>query len=384
MRIAMLLSHYRPEYTGAGYQADRLIRGLIGLGIEVEVLAPLPQDSDAPRRETSDRLSILRFQIPRFDNDRKFVLGLRAAWWLLTHSGWDVLHLHDLDYWAILPSLVAHLRGRPVLMKTTIALGIPQRLFGIPQRLITATRRRCDAIVALSEAIEQDLCRDERCRARILRISNGVDLDAFRPWTRDEQLAARERFGLPSDAFIVAAVGQLNERKNVVGLLEAAGRLAHRPVCVVLAGPPSDFPEVRAKVDRAIAALPDGVCARKLGHLPAERIAEVLGAADVFVLNSRAEGMPNSLLEGMATGLACISTDIPGSRDVLADGGGVMVPVDAPDALTRELERFAADPEERARLGAEARRVVGCRFSIEAVAQRYAETYAELLAARQL
>jgi glycosyltransferase involved in cell wall biosynthesis len=382
MRIAMLLDYYRPAYTGAGYQAERLIRELIGLGIDVEVLAPLPQDSDAPRRERSGRLSILRFPIPRSDDDRKFVLGLRAAWWLLTRSGWDVLHLHGFNYWAILPSLVARLRRRPVLVKTTIALGTPQRLFGIPQRLITATFRRCDAIVALSGAIEQDLRRDERCRARILRIANGADGDAFHPRTRDERLAARERLGLPSDAFIVVAVGQLNERKNVVGLLEAAGRLSHRPVCVVLAGPPSDFPEVRERVDRAIAALPDGVDARKLGHLPAERIPEILGAADVFVLNSRSEGMPNSLLEGMATGLACVSTDIPGSRDVLADGGGVMVPVDDPDALARELERLAADPDERSRLGAEARRVIGRSFSIAAVARRYAETYAELLAER--
>jgi glycosyltransferase involved in cell wall biosynthesis len=378
MRIAMVLNYYRPAYTGAGYQAERLIRELTGLGIDVDLLAPLPQGSDAPRRETSGRLSIRRFAIPRLDDDRKFVLGLRAGWWLLTHSGWNVLHLHGFDYWAILPSLVARLRGRPVLVKTTIVLGTPQRMLGIPQQLIVATRRRCEAIVALSEAIEQDLRRDQRCRARILHIANGVDVEAFRPRTHDERLAARKRFGLPSDALIVTAVGQLNERKNVVGLLEAAGRLALRPVCVVLVGPPSDLPEVRERVDRAIDALPDGVGARKLGKLPPERIPEILGASDVFVLNSRAEGMPNSLLEGMASGLSCVSTDIPGSRDVLADGGGVMVPVDDPVALTRELDRLAADTDERTRLGAAARRIVEQKFSIAAVAKRYAEVYREL------
>jgi glycosyltransferase involved in cell wall biosynthesis len=110
-------------------------------------------------------------------------------------------------------------------------------------------------------------------------------------------------------------------------------------------------------------------------------MAELYRAADVFVLASRAEGLPNALLEAMASGLACVATDIPGSRDALAHGGGLLVAAEDRDALARAIDGLAGNAPERSRLGAQARRVIEERYALGRVAERYLELYAGLLGA---
>ena len=119
-----------------------------------------------------------------------------------------------------------------------------------------------------------------------------------------------------------------------------------------------------------------------MGSLEPDRLARLQRAADLYVLMSRAEGLPNALLEAMATGLACVASDIPGSADVLADGGGVLVPLDDDTALVAELDRLAGDAAERGRLGREARQIILGRYSFDSIAARYRDVYDELLSER--
>lgn len=82
--------------------------------------------------------------------------------------------------------------------------------------------------------------------------------------------------------------------------------------------------------------------------------------AYAFVLTSFTEGMPNTLLEAMSLGLACISTDCPcgGPKDLIADGkNGFLVPVDDDRALSERLSELLSDPEKTARIGREAARL---------------------------
>ena len=378
----MVLAAYPPSYTGAGAQAAQLATGLAEQGVRVTILCPAPDDVEAPAVERQGNLTVLRFRTPRADT-RRLTFGLRAALWLLFHSRWQLLHLHGFNYWALLPSWVARLRARPIVAKTTLlgpgADGALEADLQFPQSLLAAGHRRVQAIVALSEALAQSFVERPGYRAQIVRIPNGVDTDAFRPAREDERRAARERYDLPSDASVVITVGRLEARKNPVGLVEAAGCMKRRPLCLALVGPPSPYPEDVAALDAAIAALPEGVEARLVGELPPAELPQVLRAADLLVLPSRAEGMPNSLLEGMATGLACVATDIPGSRDVLSEGGGVLVPLDDPDAMARQLDAWLSDATELELWGKAGRRVIEERYSMDVVARRYRELYRSLL-----
>jgi glycosyltransferase involved in cell wall biosynthesis len=271
---------------------------------------------------------------------------------------------------------VARLKRRPILVKTTL-LG-PDRPRH-PARSIAAAYRGIDAIVALSDELERSFREDPEFRARLLRIPNGVDTACFHPADLEARRAARRVFELPPDALVIVTAGDLDRRKNVVSLVDAVGRLPQRPVCVALAGPPASDPSYRAELEQAIDALPVGVTARLVGRLDPSRLADLLRAADIFALTSRYEGLPNSLLEGMATGLACVATDVAGSRDVLSEGGGLLVPLEDGDALVGALETLAENPAERERLGREALAIIERGYSLSNVAERYLEVYRSLI-----
>ncbi len=380
----MLVPHFRPWYSGAGIQAERLALTLVPQGVRVTMLAAAPEGGRAPAHEERGAYSVRRFRTPAGDLGRKLVLGLRSAFWLLTHSGWDLLHIHGFSYYAILPVLVARVRGRPVLVKTTL-LGFddPDRKNRhLAGRISLAVFRSCDAIVALSADLEQRFRQDGLFRGEILRIPNGVDHERFRPASQQERAAARVAFHLPANAFIIASAGRLDRRKNVSGIVEVAGCMRQRPVCVVLAGPPAEDASERRELEEAIARLPEGVEVRLPGELEPHEMAELLRAADLFALASSTEGLPNSLLEGMASGLACLATDIPGTRDVLSQGGGVLVPASDLEAFARALDSLASNAEERTRLGERARAVIEERYLLTSVAERYRATYDALLDAR--
>jgi len=101
-------------------------------------------------------------------------------------------------------------------------------------------------------------------------------------------------------------------------------------------------------------------------------------------LPSVAEGMSNSLLEAMATGLPCVASDIGGNQDLLGPGpAGVLVAGNAPEDWAEALIALLADPGRRAVLGATARRRVEEEFAIERVVDRYEELYRSLIARRR-
>jgi glycosyltransferase involved in cell wall biosynthesis len=274
-----------------------------------------------------------------------------------------------------------------VLTKTTL-LKQQAEVTSLGGRVFRALRswgyRSSGAVVALSDALTTDLRQAGIPQERILRIPNGVDTTLFRPATSAERSEARRRFGLPEQALVVSSCGMLIPRKNPILLVRAALRMRERPVHLVLAGPFGGDPPYEAELRRLIGECPPDVQVKLPGGLSPEEVARLLQASDVFALTSRAEGMPNSLLEGMAAGLPSVVTDIPGSRDVLEQGGGRLLPPDDPDALAAQLDAYARDAGLRERDGKRAREIIEAQYGIDAVTERYLRAYSALLSGRPL
>jgi glycosyltransferase involved in cell wall biosynthesis len=193
--------------------------------------------------------------------------------------------------------------------------------------------------------------------------ANGFDRDALR-----EQLGA-------GSGFLVVCVARLQREKGIDDLVEAAALLHERVpgLRVAVAG---DGPEDE-RFRQAIAA--SGAPVTLLGHRG--DVGRLLAAADAFVLPSRHEGLPISLLEAMAAGLPSVATAVGGIPSLVDDGdSGLLVPASDPPALAAALERLAADGDLARRLGGEARRVVERDHSPAAVAGEYAAIYEELAA----
>lgn len=150
----------------------------------------------------------------------------------------------------------------------------------------------------------------------------------------------------------IVAVGRLYDQKKFDLLIEAFRRLgpAHPYTLKIYGEGP-----LRGQLERQIKE--SGLEGRVLLMGKVNRVVDHISGAEIFVLSSEWEGMPNVLLEGMAMGLACISTDVRtgGARDLIKDGeNGLLVPVGDVDALTKAMERLIQDPQLRHKLRSKA------------------------------
>ncbi|MDV3242520.1 MAG: glycosyltransferase [Methylocaldum sp.] len=123
----------------------------------------------------------------------------------------------------------------------------------------------------------------------------------------------------------------------------------------------------------------------RLAWLPGERsdIADILRGLDIFVLPSRAEGISNTILEAMASGLPVIATEVGGNPELVVNGvTGMLVPKEDPGAMTTALETYLNDPGMITAHGTAGQKRVVESFSLDGMVSRYLALYDELLNTR--
>jgi glycosyltransferase involved in cell wall biosynthesis len=148
----------------------------------------------------------------------------------------------------------------------------------------------------------------------------------------------------------VVTIGTLSRHKGHFEILEAAVLLRNRPVRFVLAGP--DQTSGRgdgAAVRRRAAELGLDGQVELTGPVEPAKRRRLLEEADVFLLPSHAEGMPNAVLEAMAAGLPVIASAVGALPEMLPDG--ILIPPGDPEAIACAIEELVQDPERRQRLG---------------------------------
>ena len=244
-----------------------------------------------------------------------------------------------------------------------------------PKRLVPNWQwRHTDAVVAVSQSVAASMgAKHPGIAGKISVIANGVHL-AGSHRRRDE---VRAELGLGQET-VGIMVARLDRFKGHDCLLRALGLLRESriPVTMLVAG---DGPEQVNLVSLAhqLELGPDRL--RLLGYRT--DIADLLSAADFFVLPSLTEGLPLSILEAMAHALPVVATPVGGIPEVITDGqDGLLVPVNQPETLAQALTRLIRDPALRRSLGETASRHARDRFSFERMAQQYEELYHRLLA----
>jgi glycosyltransferase involved in cell wall biosynthesis len=249
----------------------------------------------------------------------------------------------------------------------------PTHLFTFARDVV---RYRTDihrAVVALTAGEVETMRRTYgRIRPRTVVISNGVDLDRFRPPTDDERRRARERFELDDDDRVALFIGHDFERKGLPVAIEA---LRHAPtvLLLVVGGNAGMVEGARGIAER------HGVADRVLLVGEQHGLAPFLAAADMFVFPSAYESSGLVFLEALASGLPVIGTAVGVAADVIRDGeNGYLVPRD-PVRIGDRLESVAAGDRDRWREMARAS-VVG--YSWRGIAEKYLALAEELAGAR--
>ncbi|WP_231367693.1 MULTISPECIES: glycosyltransferase [unclassified Thioalkalivibrio] len=200
-------------------------------------------------------------------------------------------------------------------------------------------------------------------------VQNGVDGETFYPVDSAKKAALRSRLGMPQDALIFLLVGSLIPRKDMLTAVEAyqAARLGPNARLVVLGDGPLER-NLRSVADETV-----------LLRGQVDNVKDYLNAADVFVSSSLAEGLPNTVLEAMASGLPCILSDIPPHRE-LQDDDDAFFPCGDVNALSLRFSAIA--DKDLTALGREARMLVEQRLSAERMAAEYQEIYRKVLGAQ--
>ncbi len=184
------------------------------------------------------------------------------------------------------------------------------------------------------------------------RMPNGV---VFLPgigidWQRYDQVRVdrsqkRAQLGVPVDAALALAVGELNANKNHGVLIRALSKVEGLHLAIAGRGP------LLEELKALAAAQGVGERVHFLGFR--RDIPEVYQAADIFCLASFREGLSASVMEAMASGLPLVISDIRGNRDLLIPGeGGVLVPPRDSDAFARAFNQLSRQPNARSAMGA--------------------------------
>ena len=186
---------------------------------------------------------------------------------------------------------------------------------------------------------------------------------------------ARKALNLGDDDFVAGIVGRLVPVKDHLTFLDAIARVhaAGVPVVALVAGDgPLRGDLEAASVERRLAG-----CVRFLGHCV--EVENVLPAFDVYVQTSLSEGMPNTPLEAMASGVPVIASDVGGTREVVGDDG-FLVPPGAAGEIADRLGLLHAEPQRRRELAARARARAAAQFDIAKMVRAYEELYRSVAA----
>nr|BAL54422.1 glycosyl transferase family 1 [uncultured Gammaproteobacteria bacterium] len=234
--------------------------------------------------------------------------------------------------------------------------------------------------IALSRQIETYLREEVGVpAAKIVRIVNGVDAERFSPPPNGRAPILGCPFADPKEV-LIGTVGRMHGVKDqptlvkaFIALLERYPHLkAHARLVLVGEGP------LRAECQRLL----DRAGLSELAWLAGERddVPEVLRGLDVFVLPSQAEGISNTLLEAMATGLPVVATAVGGNVELVAEGeNGTLVPKEDPERLAEALAGYVESESRRKTHGRCGRAKVEERFTLTRMIENYMKVYDSLL-----
>jgi glycosyltransferase involved in cell wall biosynthesis len=327
-------------------------------------LCLLRGDSPASRALEPDECPVLRLGVGALHHPATLVRALRFARFLRCERI-DVVQVYfpDSSYFGVPVAWLAGARHR-VRTRNNIGHWLTpwhRRLGRLLNVLTTATIANCKAARrAMLEAEGPD-------PDSVVVLENGVDLERFLtlplPAERDGPRC-------------VGAVANLRPVKGLDLLLDAAARLApdHPDVVFRVAGEG----EERTALEQGAAQY--GLAERFVLEGSVADVPAFLAGLDVAVLCSRAEGMPNAVLEYMAAGRPIVATAVGATPELIVDGEhGLLVPPCDAAALAREIARLLGDPGLARRLCEAARWRARERYGREAMVRRFEDFYAGLV-----
>lgn len=370
LHVLMLLDAAYPPALGGGteMQVRTLAAALRNRGHRVTIVAPLIDPKSQSRIGRVDGTPVCRLPYPRLQIVGGLWLMLRLAALLWSRRGrYDAWHVHSPRRLGAVAAALGHFVEKPeVVVKVASATELERgTLAAHPtafKRLLFHGLRRADAWQAISQRIATTLVARGIPRERVAAIPNAVDTDRFRPRTHVE--AGRRRF---------LFVGRLVPAKDLFTLLEAfAEVLQQHPQATLrlVGGGP-----LEAELKQTARTL--GIDARVEFSGYRSDVESLFSEADIGVLPSVVEGLSNTLLECMASGLPMIASRVSGSEDLVRPGanGWLFEPGDRAGLADCLASAAVLPPLQLRAYGAQARATIERYASVNSVVDRMIHLY---------
>ncbi|MFB6116241.1 MAG: glycosyltransferase family 4 protein [Candidatus Nanosalina sp.] len=366
MKVLMLNYEYPPIGGGTGNACKHVLEEMKDREeLEVDLVTSSP--GEYREEDPGENIRIYRLDV---DKDRRHEWknrellryswkGVRKARELDKTREYDVIHA-----WSGIPcGVMARFLDKPFIigLRGSDVPGYNPDLglqYMVLKPLIRNTWRNAEEVIPNSRGL-RDLAQ-ETLDVDMPVIPNGVDTEKFRPpETRGE-----------SEKLQVLTVARLTERKRVQDAIKAVNKTEDTELEIIGEGEKEE--ELRELVRET--GVEEKVNFR--GYIPHKDLPEHYRNADVFVLPSLNEGMSNTVLEAISSGLPLIVTDV-GGTDELLDGNGQVVPKKDPEAIADELEKYRGNRELLEKHCRRSRKIAEGK-SWEKVAESYIEKYREI------
>ena len=368
MNVLMVTPHLPPHQAANALLPHLLGQALAAAGHQVGFLT-FGREPDRPGTAFVRR-RLRRLRVTRLPQ----ALEAAETWWkgrpLVARA--DVVHIHSSTWMNQVAARLCARRRRPYVLTH-----YGTEIWHHDGRDTRFRRFNRDAAhVAFYSAALLQRARELKLPMRGASVVYPPVADQFHAPPPERREAVR-REHVPKDGALLINVKRLHPLADQATLLEAMARVRARraDVTLLMAG---DGP-LEADLKEKARALGLGDAVRFLGLVPNERVAELVGAADLFALSSVLEATPTVALEALACGTPVVSTDNPGGVElhgIFGDDVGVVTRRD-PAALAEAILAFLAAPR---RAAPETARIVADRFRLPGVAARYLALYREAVA----
>lgn len=288
----------------------------------------------------------------------------------------QIVHSRNLAALEVLP--VAWATGVPVRIHSEHGLDLHERGGDnvLYQRIRRIYKPFVNHYVALSDELKNYLIKEVGVTStRITQVYNGVDGDRFHPVANGPVAISGCPFN-PASHCIIGYVGRMQPIKNPLFLAQAfvqaitcVPRMRERLRLVMVGDGPQG---------EAVKEMLQARGLQDFAWLSGNRsdVPEVLRGFQVFALPSLSEGISNSVLEAMATGLPILATDVGGNSELVTRGvTGLLVPNGDLHGMVQGLLQLASSPQCSARMGQAGRARMEARFSLRKMVDNYTAIY---------
>jgi len=230
-----------------------------------------------------------------------------------------------------------------------------------------------DKVIAISESVREHLINDFHIeKERVTVVYNGIELDRFLKKNGEIDQNMRDKMSLNRDLTIVGAIGRLSSVKGYIYLVKAFKKVAkeNENVRLLIVGEGGEKPKLEKEVKEANLENKVIFESKKMAT------EDYLSVMDIFCQPSIKEGLGLALIEAMASGRACIASNVGGIPEIIDhEVDGILVPPQKPEALADAIIRIASNAELKQTFSTRAQQKAQNKFSIEDNARKTAEVY---------